>query len=144
MMKFGANVTQTALIGLNLAQAGNYDHVLNLKYTCRALPSCLIYSNREPNSNLKFQSFKLNSKWPRYYVMCNFLSLKINKRLELCHRLLLPSSFVSWLSSFLHLLISEFTFFHDELDNNSSTTIETLIFSQVYANVSRPQVGHVP
>ena len=40
MMKFGANVTQTALKGLNLAQAGNYDHVLNLKYTCRALPSC--------------------------------------------------------------------------------------------------------
>ena len=41
MMKFGANVTQTALKGFNLAQAGNYDHVLNLKYTCRALPSCL-------------------------------------------------------------------------------------------------------
>ena len=40
-MKFGANVTQTALKGLDLAQAGNYDHVLNLKYTCRALPSCL-------------------------------------------------------------------------------------------------------
>ena len=40
MMKFGANVTQTALKDLNLAQAGNYDHVLNLKYTCRALPSC--------------------------------------------------------------------------------------------------------
>ena len=40
MMKFGANVTQTALKGLNLAKAGNYDHVLNLKYTCRALPSC--------------------------------------------------------------------------------------------------------
>ena len=40
MMKFGANVTQTALKGLNLAQAGNYDHVLNLKYTCQALPSC--------------------------------------------------------------------------------------------------------
>ena len=42
MMKFGAIVTQTALKGLNLAQAGNYDHVLNLKYTCRALPSCFI------------------------------------------------------------------------------------------------------
>ena len=42
MMKFGANVTQTALKGLNLAQTGNYDHVLNLKYTCRALPSCFI------------------------------------------------------------------------------------------------------
>ena len=40
MMKFGANVTETALKGLNLAKAGNYDHVLNLKYTCRALPSC--------------------------------------------------------------------------------------------------------
>ena len=31
MMKFGANVTQTALKGLNLAQTGNYDHVLNWK-----------------------------------------------------------------------------------------------------------------
>ena len=41
MMKFGANVTKTALKGLDLAQTGNYDHVLNLKYTCRALPSCL-------------------------------------------------------------------------------------------------------
>ena len=40
MMKFGANVTKTSLKGLNLAQTGNYDHVLNLKYTCRALPSC--------------------------------------------------------------------------------------------------------
>ena len=40
MMKFGANVAQTALKGLNLAQTGNYNHVLNLKYTCRALPSC--------------------------------------------------------------------------------------------------------
>ena len=39
MMRFGANVTQTALKGLNLAQAGNYDYILNLKYTCRALPS---------------------------------------------------------------------------------------------------------
>ena len=45
MMKFCANVTQTALKDLNLAQAGNYDHVLNLKYTCRALPSCQ-FSNR--------------------------------------------------------------------------------------------------
>ena len=26
----------------NLAQTGNYDHVLNLKYTCWALPSCFI------------------------------------------------------------------------------------------------------
>ena len=41
MIKFGSNVTQTALKGLNLAQTGNYEHVLNLKYTCRALPSCL-------------------------------------------------------------------------------------------------------
>ena len=41
-MKFGANVTQTALKDLDLAQAGNYDHVLNLKYTCRALPSCFL------------------------------------------------------------------------------------------------------
>ena len=40
MMKFGANVLETALKGLKLAKAGNYDHVLNLKYTCRALPSC--------------------------------------------------------------------------------------------------------
>ena len=39
MMRFDANVTQTALKGLNLAQAGNYDYILNLKYTCRALPS---------------------------------------------------------------------------------------------------------
>ena len=39
-MKFGANVTQTALKGLNLAQTCNFDHVLNLKYTCLALPSC--------------------------------------------------------------------------------------------------------
>ena len=30
MMKFGANVTQTALKGLNLAKTGNYDHVLNI------------------------------------------------------------------------------------------------------------------
>ena len=37
MMKFGTNVTQTALKGLNLAQTGNYDHVLNLKYTCRVV-----------------------------------------------------------------------------------------------------------
>ena len=44
MMKFGANVTQTALKGLNLGQAGNYDHILNLKYTCRALPSCFYSS----------------------------------------------------------------------------------------------------
>ena len=43
MMKFGANITQTAHKGLNLAQAGNYDHVLNLKYTCRALPSCFTH-----------------------------------------------------------------------------------------------------
>ena len=43
MMKFGANVPQTALKGLNLAQTGNYDHVLNLKYTCRALPSCFFF-----------------------------------------------------------------------------------------------------
>ena len=48
MMKFGANVTQTALKGLNLAQAGNYDHVLNLNYTCRALPSCCDSFGRYP------------------------------------------------------------------------------------------------
>ena len=48
MMKFGANVTQTALKGWNLAPAGNYDHVLNLKYTCRALPSCLIFFSKAP------------------------------------------------------------------------------------------------
>ena len=41
MINFGANVTKTALRGLDLAQIGNYDHVLNLKYTCMALPSCL-------------------------------------------------------------------------------------------------------
>ena len=38
-MKFGANVVKTALKGSNLAQTGNFDHDLNLKYTCRALPS---------------------------------------------------------------------------------------------------------
>ena len=43
MMKFGANVAQTALNGLNLAQTGNFDLVLNLKYTCRALPSCFFF-----------------------------------------------------------------------------------------------------
>ena len=43
MVRFGANVTQTAVKGLNLAQTGNYDHVLNLKYTCRALPSCYCF-----------------------------------------------------------------------------------------------------
>ena len=37
MVKFGANVTQTALKDLNLAQTGNYDQVLNLKYTCGSL-----------------------------------------------------------------------------------------------------------
>ena len=44
-MKFGANVTKTALKGLDLAQTGNYDHVLNLKYTCGALPSCFYLFN---------------------------------------------------------------------------------------------------
>ena len=51
MMKFGANVLQTALKGLKLAKAGNYDHVLNLKYTCRALPSCffLVHAVNQTN-----------------------------------------------------------------------------------------------
>ena len=64
MMKFGANVTQTALKGLILAQAGNYDHVLNLKYTCRALPSC-------------FSSKKSRPLWP---VMMDASALTHKKR----------------------------------------------------------------
>ena len=41
MMRLGENVIKTALKDSNLAQTRNFNHILNLKYTCRALPSCL-------------------------------------------------------------------------------------------------------
>ena len=42
MIKFGTNIIKTAQKGSNLAQTSKFDHILNLKYTCWALPSCFV------------------------------------------------------------------------------------------------------